>query len=151
MNKFHFLILWNSKSIINQLPMSFESFCIIYQTKLILAVQLLIYMGKNGFPSVMNLISISVFAWIHSSNSSLLGLNYNHVLVVQAHNLHLDDNKESLKGRMWNLVKIIGKDTLPVKNINNKMLHRNIKYLENFIHRLVASFSFEKSNLSDNI
>lgn len=42
--------------------MSFESFCIIYQTKLILAVQLLIYMGKNGFPSVMNLISISVFA-----------------------------------------------------------------------------------------
>lgn len=151
MNKFHFLILWNSKSIINQIPKSFENFCIIYQNKLIFTVKLLIYMGKNGFPSVMNLISISLFAWIHSSNSSLPELNYNHVLVEQAHNLHLDDNKVSFKGRMWNLVKIVGKAMLPVKNINNKMLYRNIKYLENFIHRFVVNFSFLRSIISDNL
>lgn len=151
MNKFHFLILWNSKSIINHLPKSLENFCIIFQNKLILAVKLLIYMGRNGFHSVMNLISISLFAWIHSSNSSLLELNYSHVLVEQAHNLHLDDNKVPFKGRMWNVAKIIGKATLPVKNINNKMLHSQIKYLENFIHRLVVNLQFLRSNLSDNL
>lgn len=71
---------------------------------MVLAEKLLIYMGRNGFLSVMNLISISLFAWIHSSNSSLLELHYNHV--QQAHNLHLNDNKLPLKGKMWNLQKI---------------------------------------------
>lgn len=63
-------------------------------------------MGRNGFLSVMNLISVSLFACIHSSNSSLLELNYNHVLVEQAHNLHLNDNKLPLKGKIENLQKI---------------------------------------------
>lgn len=39
---------------------------------MILAEELLIYMRRNGFLGVMNLTSISLFAWIHSSNSSFL-------------------------------------------------------------------------------
>lgn len=151
MNKFHFLILWNVKSIINHLPKSSENFCIIYQNRMILAEELLIYMGKNGFLSVMNLTSISLFAWIRSSNSSLLELNYKPVSVEWMTINCLKKVRCKICRRF--LVKIIGKATLPIKNINNNMLHNCIKGIpvfRNFIHKLVVNFSFLMSNLSYN-